>query len=52
MLTKLSVEQLHESPERFLGVLDVVTLEFELDAFREFFLTYFPGLERTKPCSQ
>lgn len=46
MLTTLSVEPLDENPERFLGVLDVLTLELDaLDAFREPFLVYFIGLE-------
>lgn len=45
MLTKLSLEQLHESPEHFLGVLDVLMLEFALDVFRESFLAYLTGLE-------
>lgn len=31
MLTELSEEQLLETPECFLGVLDILTLEFELD---------------------
>lgn len=43
MLTELPEEQLHESPERFLGVRDVLTLE--LDVFREPFLVYVTGLE-------
>lgn len=43
MLTELSEEQLHGSPERFLGVLEVLTLE--LDVFREPFLAHVTGLE-------
>lgn len=48
MLTELSEEHLLETPECFLGVLDVLTLEFELDmldVFRECFLVCFTGLE-------
>lgn len=54
MLTKLSEEQRLETPERFLGVLDILTLEFELDAldlFRERFLAHSIGLEQSKPSS-